>query len=86
MVRRVDFVERAMESARSVLPVPGGPYSRIPLGGFSSVVLPRQHTCLIVEEQRTKMVVELWTSKGPFDQLANLLNLVLHPSNGFISS
>ena len=39
MVWSVEFVERAMERARRVFPVPGGPYRRIPRGGFSPVLL-----------------------------------------------
>ena len=76
-----------MARARCVLPVPGGPWSRIPRGGFSPGGCAYGHDGVRGGwELLTEVAEELWSGERDVNEVADLRDLLVEAAHGGVGS
>jgi hypothetical protein len=84
IIKTDDFVDDAIARARCVLPVPGGPWSKIPRGGLRPDTRQKQIARIyffLTWKALTESAEKLWSGQGYLQQIANDLYLLVKTTN-----
>jgi len=75
-----ECVDDATARARCVLPVPGGPWRRIPRGGLSPALQKRVRTLpAVLEDDRcTEMAEQVWPCQRYLYEIPDFGDLLIH--------